>query len=220
MAIDLQKGIDQIKRPAGKNTALFLRGGVVNFVLDALKALLNIKMTFLQSDGTSVLPPIKATVTYAMDGVTIRVPPLSAASGGNGMAQVFGGNGPPSASTLAAGNYVTGQNPSCYVDETNNIFYFCSKAGTASTSQWTKITTSSGVISYFTVVSDGGTFIQTTSGGLPGPNVNKPFLLARFYIIFAGSPEATRVPRPILSFLTMCRETPLRRSILAEHGRI
>jgi hypothetical protein len=80
-----------IPRAKGKNTALFLKSVIANLVLDVVEGLLNLKMYFQQTDGSNVLPAVRATIIKNPSGWTVSVPPLSTAggSGGSGTVQQF-----------------------------------------------------------------------------------------------------------------------------------
>ena len=145
-------------RPKGKVTDWCLRSSFVSFLLDIAQALVNLRAGIQQTDGQNVTGVVWAKKTISADGLTLMFPPFTTASSGGSGNQVFGGNGPPSAATLPAGNYVSGQNPNCYVDESNNNFWYCSTAGTASTSAWTQISGNSSNWNYRGAYQGGSTY--------------------------------------------------------------
>lgn len=144
----LAKGM-KIPLSSGENTADMLKSEQVNLLKQAIMAALNLEVVIRQQDSAgNSANPIYADVRVSNGKLIVVIDPVQSVpnAGTGGTSGTYGGNGPPSAATLGAPNiptgtqFTAGANPSIYIDETNDASYFCSVAGTASSSQWTKIT--------------------------------------------------------------------------------
>ena len=134
----------RIKLPRQKKggPVIFTETWFANLVAQLLESFANLKIVQGTTDGQNILSSIEAQIEHGEFGGTITLPPaFDTTTGviGSGTSQVFGGNGAPSDETLPVGNYISGVNPNCYVDETNKNLYFCSQAGTQATAVWTLI---------------------------------------------------------------------------------
>lgn len=133
-----------LPREKGKILSLFRNARTI---LSVCEAMLNLRILQKYGDGTNVLPAQEAQVTISDGYLTVILPSVSQPGGGgsSGMGSgVFGGVGSPSAATLEAGTYLTVPTPSFYVDTSTGLTWYCSTAGTAATSAWTKTSAGGG----------------------------------------------------------------------------
>lgn len=155
--------------PKGSTKLLILEN--VKAVMTAVAQLANLKVNIQQQDSSgNIIQRASATIKRSDSGMTISIPVISTSGGSSSTtAQVFGGNGPPTQTTLSVAgmpnNFVTGINPSIYVDETNDAIYFCSTAGTATTSVWTQLS-QGGINSdaLYTITAISSNFVTCTVG--------------------------------------------------------
>ena len=169
----------QFPRAKGENTSLFLKSKNVNAVQDIVEAINNLEVVVQQADSAgNIIARVEGKVNLTPRGLTILIPtslqPSGSGTGGN---QITGGAGPPSATTLPAANYVSGVNPSCYVDETNDNFYFCSTPGTQATSVWTQISGGGSSSRIVQITAITGTYITAVDVLNNSFTVYKPFEL-------------------------------------------
>lgn len=151
-----------------------------NTVLETIEALLNMRVVVQTTDGQNILDVAEAQIDFAEQGLIVTLPiMLNALNSGTGGNQITGGDGAPNAGTLPAGNYVTGVNPSVYIDEENDAIYFCSTPGTAATSQWTQISGGGTLAQRFTTVSVFGDYFVGQSQAGAQSNIAKPYNLRR-----------------------------------------
>lgn len=131
---------------------------VINAISNG-RILVNVTMpdgSVQQARGQLLISDVNAELQVPVDLTNLT------SAGGSGSYRVFAGAGAPVSATLLAAamgvpaNFLNGLNPDLYVDTSALALYFCSTAGTDTTSVWKQISSSGGGNGYCSEYNGGG----------------------------------------------------------------
>lgn len=161
--------------PVPKSLAGFFK--LKALIIAALNCTFRTRYFIQLSDGQNYQGTQEADVVCGPQGKTVTFKSIAIPGATGSGAVPFSGAGAPTATTLAAGNYVAAPTPSLYVDLTNKVLYACTTAGTAATSVWSSLGGTAGAPVAFLIQSDGGDYWNCLSLTNVATKVAKPYKL-------------------------------------------